>query len=161
MVYFFFVVNMKALLKKYHDQFDKRPYKLTSEGKKKIQSGRAKAISQQKSSLTDIELIIKDLLEELKIDYEFQYPFPYFCVDFYLWKFDCVLWCDGDYWHANPETCKILTARQQTQKRLDKSQESYLNNRNTRFIRLWGLDIKNNLEFCKDEILNTIKGELH
>lgn len=91
-------------------------------------------------------------------DYEFQFSFPYFCVDFYLPKHKCVLWCDGDYWHANPDIYKTLTARQQTQRRLDKSQESYLNNRNIRFLRLWGSDIKNN--DCENEILNLIKEKI-
>jgi G:T-mismatch repair DNA endonuclease (very short patch repair protein) len=144
-------------LKAYNSQFEKRPYKLTPEGRQKIQNGRAKAISQQKSSSTDIELIIKTSLDELKIEYEFQHGFPYFCVDFYLTKHDCVLWCDGDYWHANPEVYKVLTARQKTQRRLDKSQESYLNNRKVRFIRMWGSDIKNSLSDCENKILNLIK----
>lgn len=113
--------------------------------------------SQQKSSATDIELVVKSTLDNLDIGYEFQFNFPYFCVDFYLTKQDCVLWCDGDYWHAKPEVYKVLTARQHTQRRLDKSQESYLNNRNIRFLRLWGSDIKGNPNDCENKILNLIR----
>ena len=147
----------KSLLE-YNSQFDKRPYTLTDEGRKRIQAGRAKAIANQKSCCTNIEIIITDVLNNMGIHYEFQYPFQYFCVDFYLLNHNCVVWCDGDYWHSNPCTTIILSDRQKQQRRLDKSQESYLRNRGIRFLRLWEKDIKNSLEICKMEIKQLIGG---
>ena len=52
---------------------------------------------------TKIEIICKQLLEELGIKYVHQYSEigKYWC-DFYLPGFNLIIEVDGDYWHANP-----------------------------------------------------------
>lgn len=52
---------------------------------------------------TNIEIICKNLLDNLGIKYIHQYSEikNYWC-DFYLPKFNLIIEVDGDYWHANP-----------------------------------------------------------
>lgn len=46
-----------------------------------------------------IELLAKDVLEELGIPFEWQKPFGRYIVDFYLPEFPLILECDGEQWH--------------------------------------------------------------
>jgi len=52
---------------------------------------------------TKIEMIIKEVLDELKIEYIKNYKVSRYIFDFYLPNYNCVIECQGDYWHANPE----------------------------------------------------------
>lgn len=146
-------------LKIYNSQFEKRPYNLTKLGRKRLQISRSKNIARQKTSNTDIEQKIEYLLKELNVNYKLQFQFKYFVVDFFLPKYNLVIWCDGDYWHGNPSFYPVLTKRQKNQHRLDRSHESYLSKRNINYIRLWGFDIKNNFNLCKKQIELLINGD--
>ncbi len=145
-----------AALLKYHSQFEKRPYNLTEDGRKRMQRAAAKRMASQKKEGTDIEIIISNLLDSMSIKYISQYAFEFFCVDFYIPNNNAVIWCDGDYWHANPAKYKTATKRQATQRRLDSSHSSYLRNRNIEYLRLWGEDIKNRKEWCEQQIRKMI-----
>jgi very-short-patch-repair endonuclease len=146
-------------LLQYHSQFDKRPYCLTEDGRKRIQAGRARAIANQKSQETDIEQKMSLLLDDLGLEYERQISFQYFVVDFFLPRHNLVIWCDGDYWHANPRQCINLTKRQRTQQRLDRSQESFLANRGVCYVRFWGTNIKHDANKCKQIIWDKINNQ--
>jgi very-short-patch-repair endonuclease len=146
-----------ASLLKYYSQFDgKRPYKLTKEGREKIIKSRLKAISSQKKSFTDIEKIMMKILDDEKIKYIFQYSFDYFCVDFYIPDSNLVIWCDGDYWHG--KNVKRLSERQKEQIRMDKSQNSYLNNKGIKYIRFLGSEIKKDVNGCCEIIKKKVMG---
>jgi len=49
---------------------------------------------------TTIEIIIKDLLEDLGIEYKEQYKIEKFYFDFYLPEKNTLIECDGEYWHS-------------------------------------------------------------
>jgi len=50
---------------------------------------------------TTIEIIIKDLLDDLKIKYKEQYKIEGFYFDFYLPDKNTLIECDGEYWHSS------------------------------------------------------------
>jgi very-short-patch-repair endonuclease len=152
-------IKRSKSLKEYNSKFEKRPYNLTEEGLNRIREGRAKAIANQKSSMTDIEVIMIGILDDIGVNYEFQHAFKYFCADFFLQDYNCVVWCDGDYWHGNVDTGTI-TDRQKTQIRLDKSHNGYLNKRGIKYLRFWGSDIKKNINTVKEEILKLKNREI-
>ena len=51
---------------------------------------------------TSIEVIVRDLLDSLKIRYRFQHPIGSFVTDFYIPCRRLVIECDGEYWHGLP-----------------------------------------------------------
>jgi very-short-patch-repair endonuclease len=56
--------------------------------------------------MTDIEQCIKGLLEEIGIEYAFQYRHHaarLWPMDFWLPAYSVDLECDGEYWHSQPE----------------------------------------------------------
>lgn len=98
--------------------------------------------SKQKKTGTTPELKIKSLLKDIGIDYVFQYPIGFYCVDFYIPSKNLMLQVDGCYWHACPKHYKNLDGRQKTRVRLDHSCDSYLINWGYKVLRLWECDIK-------------------
>jgi DNA mismatch endonuclease (patch repair protein) len=100
-------------------------------------------IANQKSSGTGIELEMKAILDKLGLLYNYQHPFDYYCVDFYLPSYNLVLFTDGCYWHGH--TCvansKGLDERQRNRIRLDHSCDSYLVNRGYRVLRFWECEL--------------------
>ena len=55
---------------------------------------------------TTIEIIIKDLLEDLGIKYKEQYKIEKFYFDFYLPEKNTLIECDGDYWHSKEKAIR-------------------------------------------------------
>lgn len=51
---------------------------------------------------TDIEIIVKNALNKLKIKYEHPFKVGNHLADFYLPKHNLVIECDGEYWHNMP-----------------------------------------------------------
>lgn len=100
-------------------------------------------ISKQKSSGTGIELEMISILEQIKIDYIYQHPFEYYCVDFFIPSENAVLFTDGCYWHGH--ACIVnrrgLDKRQKNRIRLDRSCDSYLSNRGYRVLRFWECEL--------------------
>lgn len=60
-----------------------------------------------KTSNTDIEIIMKDKLKELGLNFIHQYNFNnIFVCDFYLPEMNTIIECDGEYWHNLPQNRK-------------------------------------------------------
>jgi len=55
---------------------------------------------------TTIEIIIKDLLEDLGIKYKEQHKIEKFYFDFYLPEKNTLIECDGEYWHSKEKAIK-------------------------------------------------------
>ena len=51
---------------------------------------------------SSIEAKVSEWLREMGLDFEPQYPFEKFWVDFYLPAYRLFVECDGDYWHSLP-----------------------------------------------------------
>ncbi|VVB83690.1 Uncharacterised protein [uncultured archaeon] len=98
---------------------------------------------------TKPELIIQNLLTELNIPFIKHQP-----ITDIVHKYQCdiiinkkiIIECDGDYYHNYPSGREI-----------DKIRTKELQNKGYIILRLWEHEIKSNLEFCKDKILEVIK----
>lgn len=88
----------------------------------------------RKSSL---ELIVKNELDMLNIDYIEQKRLGKYLVDFYLPSANVVIEADGDYWHNRPE-----------RKQKDIKKDQYLISRGYKVLRFKEQDIKNNIQKC-------------
>jgi len=68
--------------------------------------------------------------------------------------------CQGDYWHANP---KFYCEKNQTQIRnvsRDKQKRKLLHNEGWDLICLWGDDIKNNINFCIEQVRGAVSDSM-
>ena len=111
-------------------------------------------------SNTSIEKIMANLLTELKISFEFQKIFGYWCYDFYLPKYKLFIECDGDYWHAHPDIYgknkKELNETQKNNIKRGKAKETYVKSLGYDLIRFWECDINNNLQQIKNNLCKTL-----
>ncbi len=72
----------------------------TSAFREAVASGIA---AKQKSSGTNIEIIVEAFLRALEVEYEAQKHIGWWIVDFYVPGKNLIIECDGDYWHGKPE----------------------------------------------------------
>lgn len=107
---------------------------------------------------TSIEKIMANLLTEMKISFEFQKVFGYWCYDFYLPKYQLFIECDGDYWHAHPNKYgkEDLNKTQKNNIKRGKQKETYAKNKGYSLIRFWECDLSNNLNKIKNELCNKL-----
>lgn len=119
---------------------------------KAMSKGSAVRISKQKSSYTKPEMAILKILDSIGIDYIFQHPIEYYCVDFYIPSKNLVIQVDGCYWHGHgcSVQSKTLDTRQKNRIRLDHSCDSYLKNRGYKVIRIWECEVQ---QFNKERLL--------
>jgi len=95
---------------------------------------------------TSIELIVKNLLDVLKIDYEFQYNFnDKFLCDFAIVDKKIIIECDGDYWHNREDN-----------KKRDKAKNAYITKCGWQMVRFWEHDINDNIQDVKDSIMKLV-----
>lgn len=97
---------------------------------------------------TKPEIIIQDLLKNLNIKFSKHKPIlgiehPYQC-DLFIMP-NIVIECDGDYFHKYPDGRVI-----------DKLRTKEMEDEGYKVIRLWEHDIKKDLNFCKNKILEAI-----
>ena len=57
-------------------------------------------ICSKKGFISSIEKKVKNILDELKIPYEPQFPIEEYFVDFAILDKKIIIECDGDYWHS-------------------------------------------------------------
>lgn len=92
-----------------------------------------------KKNMTKPELLCKQLLEDLKINAEYQVEVKAkFIVDFRIGN--TILQVDGEYWHGHPRF-EPLTERQIAQRKRDAAQDKYLTACGYRVVRIWENDI--------------------
>jgi len=85
---------------------------------------------------TKPELKCKEILENLSVDFEYQYPvLPKFIVDFLCYA-NIVIQVDGEYWHGHPRF-EPLSPMQISQKKRDVSQDKYLAVHGYKVFRVW------------------------
>lgn len=112
---------------------------------------------------TRIELIMSDVLKELKINNERNYPIGKFIFDFYLTDLNYVIECQGDYWHANPiiyENKKLSITQIHNVER-DKRKMNFINSHKLKYIYLWENYILKNSKNLKNIILDDISKNIN
>lgn len=94
---------------------------------------------------TSIEKAIAMLLDELGLPYIEQKRMGVFLCDFVLKKHRLAIECDGIYWHSTDK-----------QKAKDARKDRWLRNHGYNVLRLSEPDIKQRIEWCKEQILTAI-----
>lgn len=94
---------------------------------------------------TYIEVITKDILDEIGIPYEQEKPINRFICDFYISSHRLVIECDGTYWHGT-----------ERQKQKDARRDAWLKARAFTVLRLPEREIANDKDGCKQRIINTL-----
>lgn len=108
---------------------------------------------------TDIEIILSDLLDELHLYHISQYVVGNkFIVDELLPEFNVIIEAWGDFWHANPARFDIdeLTEVQRKNCIRDASRLKYIRKCGYTVLTFWEYDLKNNLDHCRSQILDTL-----
>lgn len=101
---------------------------------------------------TKPQLIINELLDNLKINYRNEENFVYYSVDNFLYEYGLIIEVMGDFWHCNPQKYSYDTMRDIQKKRIpkDKAKHTYiLNNHSVEILYLWETDIYNNIDLCR------------
>jgi len=125
------------------------------EKRNKQRNNRLKYIKNNPNKESKLEIRFKKILDELNINYIFQYDICGHMFDFYLKDFDVVVEVDGDFWHCNPNTKHkepIYESQKLTIKN-DKKKNNICLKSGIKLIRIWEDDINNNL----DEVINRLK----
>lgn len=105
---------------------------------------------------TSIERTVKSLLEELNIEYKFQFHLQNGptkkdrrIYDFYIPAHNLIIEVNGDYWHSNPKTLKKLNNTQKKIRIRDKEKKKLAKDRGLKIMYIWELDIEKNLSKVK------------
>lgn len=101
---------------------------------------------------------MKQILQELKLDYKFQFYLyddnrARFNFDFFIKNKNLIIECDGDYWHSNPKIYKTLNSTQLKIKQRDLLKENLLKNKNIKLLRFWESEF-NNIDLIKQKIIS-------
>jgi G:T-mismatch repair DNA endonuclease (very short patch repair protein) len=121
---------------------------LSDEQKDKIIGDLSLAANKAKKD-TKIEIIVKEVLDKLNINYIKNFRCDRYIFDFYLLDYNFVIECQGDYWHGNKEYFKDLNEMQLKNIERDKNKIEYLEKNNIKSLFLWENEIyrfKTNLD---------------
>lgn len=140
----------------------KEQWKMFSEEQKNNIIGRLTLAANKARKDTKIEIIVKDALEKMNIEFIKNYRCNNgkYIFDFYLTKYNFVIECQGDYWHGNPEYFKTLNNIQLKNINRDINKINFLKENDINFLFLWENEIyknKNNLDkIINEKLLNNI-----
>jgi DNA mismatch endonuclease Vsr len=116
---------------------------------------------------TKIEIACQDYLRSIKVEFETQkliFGHP----DIYIPKQKIIIFCDGDYWHANPKKYKAsrfmyypkgMSKTAQKVWDYDKKITGELEKQGYIVLRFWEYDINHNFEKVKEKILEVLSLE--
>jgi endogenous inhibitor of DNA gyrase (YacG/DUF329 family) len=110
------------------------------------------------STMTEPQIIINELLNSLNIKYQNEKGFTYYTVDNYLLEHNLIIEVMGTYWHCDYRFYPNINYEMQVKRiKIDKAKHTYIKgNYNIEILYLWEYDIKNNINLCKELILNYI-----
>jgi G:T-mismatch repair DNA endonuclease (very short patch repair protein) len=104
---------------------------------------------------------LKNILENLQLNYEEEKILSYWSFDFYLTDYDIYIEVDGDYWHSNPKFYPDgpKTKSQKINYSRDISKNNFCNRNNIKLVRFWENDLIQNKKeiICKLEELLMLK----
>ena len=108
-------------------------------------------------SISSIEQIVKDFLDEQGITYKCEKRISTFYVDFYIPKANLCIEVQGDFWHCNPKVFKKPVSRIQTRAlERDARKKELIIAKGYSFLEVWEYDLIHDLEVTKSTILETI-----
>lgn len=108
---------------------------------------------------TSIERKIREVLEELNVNFREQEKIAFWVSDFYLPDHNLVIETHGNYWHANPEMYapSELLEKQQIRIRNDHFKMNGLKLRGYNVLVLWEKDINECINWCVNQIKKAIR----
>ena len=96
--------------------------------------------------ITDIEAIVKNALDNAGIKYKFQHSTRTgYIIDFAIPDKKIAIECDGEMWHTSKKS-----------RRKDRHKDYKLRREGWTVIRLWGYEIKSDVERCINKIKQLI-----
>jgi len=119
------------------------------EAEKRSYEWSQKNILPSTSKNTKPELLFKDILEELNLEFEQQKSIGKYKCDFYIPEYNLVVEVDGDYWHANPSFFKetdMIGPKNISAKDIwnsDNQKSQFILNKGYNLLRYWSTDINN------------------
>lgn len=117
-----------------------------------------KRVASRKTSKTDIEIILSDILDEMGIEHISQHPLKNkFVVDEFLPKYGIVIEANGDYWHGNTLKFPVLNKVQKKNSDRDAGRFIYLHKCGYTVVFFWGHELIGHREYCKRRILELTK----
>jgi hypothetical protein len=107
---------------------------------------------------SDIQILINDTLDSLNIKYQNEFIAGHFSFDNYLLEYGLFIEVMGQFWHCDSRKYNEINYKNQIDRIIsDKSKRTYIRNKlNKNILYLWEYDIKNNIEMCKQLILQYI-----
>lgn len=108
-----------------------------------------KNAAKMSTKMTLPELQFKEILNELKIDYEVQKILGNKIFDFYIPKANLIIEVDGNYWHGDKEKFPNLNGMQKKNMRNDAFKDSLATGLGFSIERVWESDLKENYEEVK------------
>lgn len=130
-----------------------------SEEQKNIVIGNLTLAANKAKKDTKIELIIKEKLENLNINFIKNHKYSRYVFDFYLPDFNFVIECQGDYWHGNPDFFDKLNDIQLKNIERDIRKKEYLKENNINNLFLWENEIYRYKNILEDIITKSIENE--
>lgn len=107
---------------------------------------------------TNAELVLFEILDELKVKFSRHKPIKMICQADAFVEPNIVLFADGDYWHSNPLFYpKPVSMAQIKNSQRDKLENDKLIKEGYTVIRLWEFDLINNRKTCQDMIKKLVK----
>lgn len=129
---------------------------------KKFRNKSIKAVNmylRQERPETGIERKIREVLEELNVNFRSEEKIALWVCDFFVPDYNLVIETHGDYWHANPEkyTSSELNPMQQERIRNDYFKFNGLQHRGYKVLVLWEKDINECINWCVSQIKESIR----
>lgn len=134
----------------------KRYWNSLDEDKKDEIVGRLSLAANMAKKDTKIEMIVKSKLDKLNIKYIKNFKCSRYIFDFYLYDYNFVIECQGDYWHGNPEYFDVLNEIQIKNKERDQNKLKYLQDNDINYLFLWENEIYKLSENLEEIILGKI-----
>lgn len=150
------------IIKNYGDKISNRKKKdwlSKTPEEKQIVIDRLNSSMIQSKKPTKIEVKMEEFLKRERIEYVKNYKIKGFLVDFYLSKYNLVIECDGDYWHANPEFVKDKELTQSQVKNIDRDnrKNKMLMKEGINLLRFWEREINNHFNSVENKIKKSLE----
>lgn len=118
---------------------------------------RLKALSSKSNKRTSIEIILSNILDELRVRHCSQYTmYGKFTVDEFLPEYNVIIEAFGGYWHGDTRKFPVLTERQEKTQKVDATRIKYLNTCGNPVLVLWEKELNENPKWCKEQIISFI-----
>ena len=136
--------------------YKKEYWKTLSLEQKNVIIGNLTLAANKAKKDTRIEIIIKNTLEKMDINFIKNHKCNKYVFDFYLTDYNFVIECQGDYWHGNIEYFKKLNEIQLNNIKRDKNKIKYLKENEINSLFLWENEIYKNINKLDKIILEKI-----